>query len=199
MAACLSRKKKKDQFSEMETRVREAEQATLRLREENSQLHRQVARLQAEVEMLRGTLQAPASPPASPRRPLLLLSVLLVASLNLAPLGSVTDGRGAARVSHRRGGSLPTWRRSGQSQQGREGRSGQSQEGRGGHSGQSQEGRVPANLAPLGSVTAGEGGPLGSVTGGEGGPLGSVTGGEGGGPCQPGAARVSHNGDGVLG
>ncbi|KAF0306956.1 Cyclic AMP-dependent transcription factor ATF-6 beta [Amphibalanus amphitrite] len=91
MAACLSRKKKKDQFSEMEARVKEVEQDNGRLREENAQLHRRVAQLQAEVEMLRGGLQAPASPPpSSPRRPLLLLSVLLLASLNLAPLGPLS-------------------------------------------------------------------------------------------------------------
>ncbi|XP_037080157.1 cyclic AMP-dependent transcription factor ATF-6 beta-like [Pollicipes pollicipes] len=88
MAACLSRKKKKDQFSEMEARVRQTEAENGRLRAENQQLHRRLAQLQAEVEMLRG-LQAPASPPPSPRRPLLLLSVLLLASLNMAPIGSM--------------------------------------------------------------------------------------------------------------
>ncbi|XP_037081580.1 cyclic AMP-dependent transcription factor ATF-6 beta-like [Pollicipes pollicipes] len=75
MSACLSRKKKKDQFSEME----------------NQQLHRRLAQLQVEVDMLRG-LQTPASPPPSPRRPLLLLSVLLIASLNLAPISSLLSG-----------------------------------------------------------------------------------------------------------
>ena len=110
MAACLSRKKKKDQFSEMETRVKEVEQDNARLREENGRLHQRVAQLQAEVEMLRGGLQAPASPPSSPRRPLLLLSVLLLASLNLAPIRSVGGGQARQAVGPEpSSGHAPVW------------------------------------------------------------------------------------------
>ena len=88
MAALLSRKRKKDQLVELLARVNELEHANLGLRDENRQLHQRVAQLRTEVEMLRGGLQTPAPPPpGSPRRPLLLLSVLLVASLNLAPIG----------------------------------------------------------------------------------------------------------------
>ncbi|XP_037081585.1 uncharacterized protein LOC119102324 [Pollicipes pollicipes] len=91
MSACLSRKKKKDQFSEMEAHLQRTEADCGRLRAENQQLHRRLAQLQVEVDMLRG-LQTPASPPPSPRRPLLLLSVLLIASLNLAPISSLLSG-----------------------------------------------------------------------------------------------------------